>query len=206
MAIMEKKSKKSDKFKERGSGFFCRLLVGAAVLAISACASPAIRYSSAPSPETVQAPPRTQIYFYPEKGQSMEQQERDRYECYLWAMEQTGFDPSGPLLAPHQRVVVEPRAEPGHDVAVGAVTGAVLGAIIAGPRDTGEGAAIGAIAGAVLGGISDSARQEQADRLQAQYDQKTKEQASRIEKQAENYRRAMGACLEGRGYAVSSVW
>ena len=34
-----------------------------------------------------------EIYVYPNKGQSTEQQGRDRYECYVWAVGQTGFDP-----------------------------------------------------------------------------------------------------------------
>jgi len=35
----------------------------------------------------------TQIFIYPRQGQSDEQRSRDRYECYLWASEQTGHDP-----------------------------------------------------------------------------------------------------------------
>ena len=34
------------------------------------------------------------IFVYPNHGQSTEQTSRDRYECYLWAVKQTGFDPS----------------------------------------------------------------------------------------------------------------
>ena len=34
-----------------------------------------------------------QIFVYPTRGQSPEQQNRDRYECHTWAMQQTGFDP-----------------------------------------------------------------------------------------------------------------
>ena len=30
---------------------------------------------------------------YPGKGQSNEQMEKDKYECYNWAKQQTGFDP-----------------------------------------------------------------------------------------------------------------
>ena len=33
------------------------------------------------------------IFVYPNEGQDDEQRDRDRYECYLWAVEQTGFDP-----------------------------------------------------------------------------------------------------------------
>src|SRR6516164_90871 len=34
-----------------------------------------------------------EIIAYPEQGQSQQQQQRDRYECYQWAVGQTGFDP-----------------------------------------------------------------------------------------------------------------
>ena len=30
---------------------------------------------------------------YPAKGQSQEQTDRDKFECYTWAKQQTGFDP-----------------------------------------------------------------------------------------------------------------
>jgi len=36
------------------------------------------------------------IFIYPKKGQSVEQQDTDRYECYRWAVQQTGFDPTQP--------------------------------------------------------------------------------------------------------------
>ena len=30
---------------------------------------------------------------YPAKGQSEDQMEKDKYQCYSWAKNQTGFDP-----------------------------------------------------------------------------------------------------------------
>jgi hypothetical protein len=33
------------------------------------------------------------VIAYPAQGQSDEQRDRDRYDCYLWAVQQTGFDP-----------------------------------------------------------------------------------------------------------------
>ncbi|MEJ2691080.1 MAG: hypothetical protein P8130_14290 [Deltaproteobacteria bacterium] len=36
------------------------------------------------------------LYIYPKKGQSPAQQDTDRYECYRWAVKQTGFDPTQP--------------------------------------------------------------------------------------------------------------
>jgi hypothetical protein len=147
-------------------------------------------------------PPSTQVYFYPTSGQGAAQQDRDRYECYLWAKKQTGFDPSSPQLAPHQRLEVKPMPPTGQDTAVGAVTGAVLGAAVSSPGRSAEGAAVGAVAGAIIGAASDAERQEQAERVQQGYDQRAVQHAARIEQQASSYRRAMAACLQGRGYSV----
>jgi len=36
------------------------------------------------------------LYVYPKQGQSAQQQDTDRYECYRWAVQQTGFDPTQP--------------------------------------------------------------------------------------------------------------
>jgi Family of unknown function (DUF6515) len=35
-----------------------------------------------------------ELFVYPKQGQSDEQRDRDRYECYVWAADQTGFDPT----------------------------------------------------------------------------------------------------------------
>jgi hypothetical protein len=34
------------------------------------------------------------VFVYPKNGQTDEQRDRDRYECYTWAVDQTHFDPS----------------------------------------------------------------------------------------------------------------
>jgi len=34
------------------------------------------------------------VFVYPKDGQSDEQRDRDRYDCYTWAVDQTHFDPS----------------------------------------------------------------------------------------------------------------
>jgi hypothetical protein len=36
------------------------------------------------------------IFIYPRKGQSEDLQAKDRYECHLWAVNQTGYDPTQP--------------------------------------------------------------------------------------------------------------
>jgi len=147
--------------------------------------------------------PDTQILFYPASGQSPEQQARDRYECYQWASNQTGFDPSELSLAPHQRVDVVSAVPAAHDTVAGAITGAILGAASSSPRHAGGGALIGAVAGAAFGAASDSARQQEAERVQRRYDAREGQRQANIDERASNYRRAMTACIEGRGYTVS---
>lgn len=157
-----------------------------------------------PRPRVVEAPPpRTDIYAYPSNGQTAEQQDRDRYDCYQWAIQQTGFDPSSPSVPPHDRIQVvggPPAVVPGSGVAVGAVTGAVLGSIVSRPRDAGAGALVGAVLGGVLGGVAENAQNQQA--AQAQTVVVQRQQSAQLERKAGDFRRAAGACLEARGYSV----
>jgi len=37
-----------------------------------------------------------ELYVYPKEGQNAEQTAKDRYECYRWAVDQAGFDPTQP--------------------------------------------------------------------------------------------------------------
>lgn len=141
----------------------------------------------------------TKIYFYPAQGQSVNQQDRDGYECYLWAVEKSGFNPAQLYLAPHQRVEVVPQTEPGENEVTGAILGAVAGSMMSprGSRD--EGAVFGAITGAILGSAVTEDQRRTAENIEQQLNS---ERYIVQEKQARNYRRAMTACLEGRGYTV----
>jgi Glycine zipper 2TM domain len=169
-------------------------------IAMMGCAAPG--YSVKSQPDTSPPLPVTTVYFYPTSGQSAAQQDRDRYECYLWARKQSGFDPGQAQLTQHQRVEVTPTAPPGSDTATGAVTGAIVGSLISGHHDRGFGLVFGAITGAMLGAASDSARQQQAERIEQQYNADETRNYAGVEKQARDYQRAMTACLEGHGYAV----
>lgn len=164
------------------------------------CAPPAytVRSQAAAPPPL----PSVTLYFYPIKGQSQEQQDRDRYECYQWAKMKSGYDPGEKQLAPHQRIVVQPATPPGADTAAGAMTGAVIGSILAPRHDHGKSMVFGAITGAMLGAASEQAKQQQAEQVQQHYDEKDMQRYARLERQANDYRRAMTACLEGRGYTV----
>ena len=178
------------------------LLFGVALA--GGCATAPARPPAQPAAESVPAaaPPDTQVFVYPTGGQTAMQLDRDRYECHMWAVRQTGFDPSEPQLAPHQRVQIVAMPPAGTSTLAGAATGAVIGAAVSAPYDTGSGAAIGAVAGAVLGAAADSARQQQAGQIQRGYDEQGARLQARLEQRAGSYRRAIGACLEGRGYTV----
>lgn len=150
------------------------------------------------------------LYIYPQKGQSADQQGRDRYECHTWAVQQTGFDPtrsqSGAATA---AMPPPPQPEaPQGGLARGAARGAVVGVVggaIAG--DAGKGAAIGAGTGALIGGMRRRDQQAREQQAQANYQNQRaaaleSEQAQASSRQG-SYNRAMTACLQGRGYSVN---
>lgn len=169
-------------------------------LLLSGCAP---RYSTRSHRVNTPQLPSTQIYFHPLHGQSKVQQERDRYDCYVWAVRQSGFDPNQQGLAPHQRVEVRPLPPSGESVAAGAMTGAMIGSMVSPWHHSGEGLVFGAIAGALLGAAADALQHnQQANRVQQQYDANNARNYARYEKRARDYRRAMSACLDGRGYSV----
>jgi hypothetical protein len=159
---------------------------------LAACVTPPPRTVAVP------APPPQRVFVYPANGQSPEQTERDRYECHVWAVQQTGVDPSRDNNA-YERVVVQPANPPGSGTAAGAIGGAILGAIIAGPRNAGAGLVIGGATGAIVGSAADANAQAQARQTQAQINQSAATGRAR----ADTYRRAIGACLTGRGYTVT---
>jgi len=184
---------------------FVWLILFLAVLVLSACYPAPYRPIPRSMPEdTVRGPkvPMTQVYFYPKAGQTNEQQSRDHYDCYNWAVKQTGFDPGQSAIPTDQRVRVVPMPPPGHDTATLAIAGAVLGALIGGPRHAVGGALIGASSGAIAGAASDSARMESARQQEVAYAARDRDRDAQLEATAHGFRRAMSACMEGRGYSV----
>lgn len=173
-----------------------------AAISVAACAParPYYQESAYQQPEPFEV--SGDVYLYPNNGQSLARQDRDRYECYLWARQQTGFEPSELPPTVVRRTDVAPQPAPGEHTLVGAFTGAALGAMIGAPHRPGEGAIIGALAGAMMGAASDTARQEQAALSEGRYRQQTMSRYASRSGQARNYQRALGACLEGRGYTV----
>lgn len=164
------------------------------LMGLSACVStPGPRLASVPHPQT-------RIFVYPTRGQSADQQDRDRYECHHWAVEQSGFDPSAPSVPPHLHVVVSEGPPPGTGVFTGAVAGAVIGAAVSRPWQAGRGAILGALAGATIGGVAEAASARRSAEQAAAREQYA--QAARLEEQARGYVRAISACLVARGYEV----
>ena len=135
------------------------------------------------------------MFIYPSKGQSQAQQDKDRYECHTWAVQQTGFDPSRPQAASVQPAQPYQPSKPhvlqgaGRGAALGAVGGAITG-------NAGKGAAAGAAMGGLVGGFR--RRDERIRQADAQADRAAAGNPLRSA-----YMRAMAACLQGRGYNVN---
>src|SRR5580704_1274919 len=174
------------------SGVRLALAVGVTVL-LAACVTPPPRTYAVP------APPPQRVFVYPANGQSPEQTERDRYECHVWAVQQTGVDPSRADASAYERVVVQPANPPGSGAVAGAIGGAIIGSIIGGPRNAGAGLLIGGATAAIVGSAADANAQQQAQQTQAQINQSAAAGRAR----GDAYRRAIGACLQGRGYTVT---
>jgi outer membrane lipoprotein SlyB len=177
---------------------------GTAVLAalwLAGCvtAPPRVEIASAAPPV-----PDTSVYFYPAADRpapTADQENRDRYECSIWATQQSHFDPSVPSTAPSTRTVVIDRGPPdGTRTLLGASSGALLGAAVSNPWHAGQGALLGAVAGAVIGGVADSEHHDAVEHAAA--DAQVASSSATVSQEAGEYRRAMGACLEGRGYSV----
>jgi hypothetical protein len=132
-----------------------------------------------------------ELYVFPQKGQDQAQQDADRGACHMWAVNQTGFDPTTASTAPPP----SNEAKKGGVVrggARGAAAGAAIGAI---GGNAGKGAAMGAAGGGLVGGMRRSDQKQQ----QAQNNRNWQAQQ---DAQRASYRRALTACLEGKGYTV----
>ena len=137
------------------------------------------------------------LFIYPIKNQSAEQQDKDKWECRAWATKQTGFDPAARATASTPPPTREaPRGGLVRGAAGGAALGAVGGAIAG---NAGKGAAIGAAGGGLLGVMrrNDQVRQEQHS-----HQQWAQQSVAQYEQNRSSWVRAVKACLTGRGYTV----
>ena len=139
-----------------------------------------------------------ELIVYPAKGQSAEQTAKDRTECRTWATQQTSFDPVNPPTPPV--AAPPPSTEPDGRRVRGAARGAAVGAIggaVAG--DAGKGAGAGAAAGAVVAGMK---RRDQVRQAHAENEEALRAHQQKVAELRTGWDRALGACLEGRGYTV----
>ena len=122
----------------------------------------------------------------PQRGQSADQTRRDRYECHNWAIDQTGVSPQA--RPPADEDDEFDRARRVDRVITGAGIGAMIGSLIRGVqhKDPSNGVLAGAAVGAAVGAATGRANE-----------------ADERPDPADDYLRALGACLEGRGYTVS---
>ena len=137
-------------------------------------------------------------FIYPDKGQTPQQEENDKGQCYTWAVQQSSFDPANP---PPPNAPPPSFGPPQGGMFRGAAGGAALGAIggaIGG--NAGKGAAMGAAMGGVFGGMR---RREFVEQEQSQQRAYVAQQQNVLDQGRAAYQRAFGACMTGRGYTVS---
>jgi hypothetical protein len=166
------------------------------LLAFAAAALCVAGQAPAPQPAAPAAPAAPKaaslgLYVYPAQGQAADKQAQDEGECYGWARQQTNIDPTAPPTQAQAPDVPKGGAVKG--AAGGALVGTAVGAIVG---ETGEGAAVGAVAGAAKGRRAQKKAEKQATQ-QAQQAAKTQDATAK-----ETFKKAWGACLEGRGYTV----
>jgi len=115
-------------------------------------------------------------YAYPMQNQSPDQQKKDGYECHLWAVEQTGFDPS---VSPPQQQAPKPAPQNHPLPAIG-------------------------LRGQMRQAMMDEMMAEQ-QKMKAAQQKPTPQQQQQMMAQQQafsDYQRARAACLSARGYSV----
>lgn len=133
------------------------------------------------------------LFVYPSKGQSQDKQKADEFECYKWAMEQSGIDP---MNMPKTEAAPKQEGPTGAGVggaAKGAAVGAALGSI---NGNAGEGAAAGAIVGGLAG-------RRKGKQVQAQQNQQAEATATATDQaKIDSFKKAFSVCIEGKGYTI----
>lgn len=133
------------------------------------------------------------LYVYPSKGQSQQQQKKDEFECYNWAVAQSGIDPLNLPKVEAPAPASGPTGGAVRGAAKGAAAGAAIGAITG---DAGEGAAVGAVVGGVSG-------RRQGQQAQAQANQQATASATASEQEMkDSFKKAFSVCIEGKGYTI----
>lgn len=149
--------------------------------------------TGAPAPNQASLSSSLGLHTFPAKDQTPQQRQTDEAACYVWAKQDSGFDP----VAAGSNTAASGSAAPPKGLGIGGVAtgaggGAAIGAIAG---DAGKGAAIGAAAGGMRGRMAQKRAQAQA---QQQAQMKSQTQKAGLD----NFKRAFGACMEAKGYSV----
>jgi hypothetical protein len=168
------------------------------------------------APSTSAAP-----FIYPSKGQTAQQEQKDKNECYGWASQQSGFDPAQELedqqaaaararqqsQQAQQMAAQQVESTQGQGIvgaAGGAAGGAIIGAIAG---DAGKGAAIGSAVGLLAGWHRRRAQEIEAANQQLQTQQQIAAQSAQqlavSQQKLANYNLAFKTCMQGRGYTLN---
>jgi hypothetical protein len=123
-----------------------------------------------------------------QRGQSLDQARRDRYECHNWAVEQTGELPASAAKNGTERDERGVRRERIDRAIAGAAIGAGVGGLLGAGRrrDAADRVLGGAAVGAAIGAAT----------------AKSRDRGDEAAEEPSDYLRALSACLEGRGYSV----
>src|SRR3954453_16318751 len=113
------------------------------------------------------------LYVFPAKEQSKQKQKEDEFECYKWAVEQSGIDPLNTPKTQAAPAQTGPTGAAVGGAARGAAAGVAIGAIAG---YAGKGAAIGAAAGGMAG-------RRAGKKAQAQQNQQSQATAANTDKE-----------------------
>lgn len=136
------------------------------------------------------------LFVYPSNGQLTEKQTIDEQECYTWAQQTTGINPSSPPAS--QRPAAATQEDTAQAAASTGVRSAARNVLIANATDNDweEAAAIGLVFGSARGARNSRRRNEQAQK------EAVAQQAQTSQQQVQQFKNAFSACIEGRGYTI----
>jgi hypothetical protein len=183
------------------TNYYSRVVTGHFILALLLGFTQIIFAQTTPLPTTLDPSKMTynqisqslKLFVYPSKGQSQDKQKADEFECYKWAVEQSGVDPMNMT----KTQAPPPQEGPTGAGVGGAVKGAAVGAALGSINgNAGEGAA----AGAIVGGLAARRKGKQA---QAQQNQQAQATATATDQaKIDSFKKAFSVCIEGKGYTI----
>lgn len=136
------------------------------------------------------------LFVYPSGGQAADKQATDEQECYDWASQTTGIDPSSPPAS--ERPAAAAQEDTAQAAAATGMRSAARNVLIANATDNDweEAAAIGLVFGSSRGAKHSRARNAQAQKEAVAQQQQASTQ------QVDQFKKAFSACIEGRDYTI----